>query len=117
MKVPRYLTGAALLLWGWETGLIWLGVLAAAAMETPHLIQARWEFSQADLDRIWNVCVVLFLGGTIYAFVSSDNINAVSELMREASTSSRLATLTQSKRSLFQLLQWLPLMGIRRKCT
>jgi transglutaminase-like putative cysteine protease len=110
MKVPPGLTGAALLLWGWEAGLPWLGVLMAAIMEAPHVLKARWQFSQADLDRVWNLCVALFLGATIYAFVSRDNFNAVSQLLRESSSTNRLGTLNQSKRSLFQLLQWLPLM-------
>ena len=110
MKTPPLLTGAALLFWGWATGLVWLGAAAAAVIEAPHLLKARWEFSQPDLDRIWNLCVALFLGATIYAFASSDNLRAVGELIRDDSGSSRLATLNQSKRSLFQLLQWLPLM-------
>jgi transglutaminase-like putative cysteine protease len=110
MKPPPLMLGLGLLFWGWQTGLFWLGAGAAALVEAPQLLQARWEFSQADLDRVWNLCVALFLGATLYAFLSSDNLTAMGDWMREATASSRLATLNQSKRSLFQLLQWLPLM-------
>ena len=67
-------------------------------------------FAQPDLDRVWNLCVALFLGATVYAFLSSDNLAVVSELMKDNSALSRLATINQSKRSLFLLLQWLPMM-------
>jgi protein-glutamine gamma-glutamyltransferase len=110
MTIPPMLLGGALLFWGWQTGLFWLGAVAALAVETPRVCHIRWQFSQADLDRIWNLCVALFLGATIYAFFSADNLSAVSDLIKDNSTNSRLATLNQSKRSLFQLLQWLPLM-------
>lgn len=110
MRCPPLILGAALLLWGWQTDLIWIALAAAAAVESPRFLPARWEFSQADLDRIWNLCVALFLGATIYAFASSENLTAVEELLKDNSSSSRLATLNQSKRSLFQLLQWFPLM-------
>ena len=68
MKTPRLLLGAALLFWGWQTGLFWLGVAAAVGLESSHIIKARWKFSQPDLDRVWNLCVALFLGATLYAF-------------------------------------------------
>jgi hypothetical protein len=110
MKPPRILLGAALVFWGWQTGLLWLGAAAALAVEGAHAVTARWEFSQADLDRIWNLCVAMFLGATIYAFASSDNFTVLSGLLRENSSFHRLATLNEGKRSLFQLLQWLPAM-------
>ena len=110
LKPPPLLIGLALLLWGWEAELVWVGIVAALALEAPRVLATRWQFSQADLDRIWNLCVALFLGATIYAFASSDNLSAVNDLLRENSMSSRIATINQSKRSLFQLLQWLPLM-------
>jgi protein-glutamine gamma-glutamyltransferase len=110
MKTPPLLLGAALAFWGWQTGLLWLGLAAGVLLELPHLTSARWAFSQADLDRVWNLCVALFLGATILAFFSGDNLTALGDLFKDNSPSSRLATLNQSKRSLFQLLQWLPLM-------
>lgn len=110
MKAPPFFIGAALVFWGWHTGLLWAGVAAAVVIEASHFLDVRWEFSQADLDRIWNLCVALFLGATVYAFFSSESLGVVSDLIKENSASRRLATINQSKRSLFQLLQWLPIM-------
>lgn len=87
-----------------------MAVPLALLLEGASWLKRRWSFTQSDLDRLWNLCVALFLGGTIYAFFSTENLNAVGELVKDGSASGRLATLNQSKRSLFQLLQWLPLM-------
>ncbi len=110
MRAPPFLIGAALVFWGWHTGLFWVGAAGAVVVEASHYIKVRWEFSQTDLDRVWNLCVALFLGATIFAFFSSENMGVVSELIKDNSASSRLATINQSKRSLFQLMQWLPIM-------
>lgn len=110
MRAPRWLLGAAMLFWGWQTEWLWLGALAALLLESPHWASSRWDLTQADLDRVWNLCVALFLGATVYVFLSGDNLTAVGELLKDNSASSRLATLNQSKRNFFQLLQWLPLM-------
>jgi hypothetical protein len=110
MSTPPLLLGAALIFWGWQCGLLWLGIAAGMLVESARLVHLRWQFTQADLDRVWNLCVALFLGATIYAFFSGDNLSAMSDMLNDNSASSRLNTLNQSKRSLFQLLQWLPLM-------
>lgn len=110
MRTPRLLMGAGLVFWGWQTGLLWVGVAAALILESASLCRVRWAFSQSDLDRVWNLCVALFLGGTIYAFFSGENLSVMGDLLRDNSPSSRLATLNQSKRSFFQLLELLPLV-------
>ncbi|MHC1767813.1 MAG: transglutaminase domain-containing protein [Verrucomicrobiia bacterium] len=110
MRAPPFLIGAALVFWGWHTGLFWVGAAAAVVLEASYHIKVRWEFSQSDLDRVWNLCVALFLGATVFAFFSGDSLGVINELIKDNSASSRLATINQSKRSLFQLLQWLPIM-------
>jgi protein-glutamine gamma-glutamyltransferase len=110
MRPPPFLLGAALLFWGWQAELFWVGLAAAVALEGSHLLRVRWEFAQPDLDRVWNFCVALFLGATVYVFFSGENVMTFGDLVRENSPASRLATLNQSKRSLFLLLQWLPAM-------
>jgi hypothetical protein len=110
MKTQPFLLGASALFWGWQIGLPWFGVGAAVVLESARWVKWRWQFSQSDLDRVWNLCVALFLGATIYAFFSSENLTTVGDLIRDNSSNARLATLNQSKRSLFRLLQWLPVM-------
>ena len=76
MKTPRYLLGAALLFWGWQTGwLIWAAPMAMLA-EASHFVRARWDFSLTDLKRIWNLCAVLFFG-VGFALYSSEETSRV----------------------------------------
>ena len=77
MNTPPFLIGAALFLWGWQADLPWLGALAGALLEGARVIRARWEFCQSDLDRVWNLCVILFFGTAILAFASNDGASAL----------------------------------------
>src|SRR6266511_5960184 len=85
MNTPPLLLGATLLFWGWQAGLLWLGALLAVAVEIPRLVRARWNFAQADLDRIWNLCVLLFFGAIVVAFVADDGARTASSLASDNS--------------------------------
>ena len=74
MSTPPLLLGATLLFWGWQTGTLWLGVLAALALESCRLTRARWDFPQSDLNRIFNLCTAMFLGSWVIAFATSDAV-------------------------------------------
>lgn len=73
MKTPRYLLGAALLFWGWQTGLSIWAVPMAVILEAPNFLRTRWELSLADLNRIWNLCAVLFFGAAVILYSSEDS--------------------------------------------
>lgn len=77
MKTPPYLLGGALLFWGWQTGLLIWAVPMAIIFEASQFIRTRWEFSTADLKRIWNLCAVLFFGAGIILYSSEDTIASV----------------------------------------
>jgi len=108
MNPPPFLVGAALLFWSWQAGFLWLGVLLATVLEAPRWIHARWEFAQIDLDRIWNLCVLLFLGAFVVAFVANDGANTVTSLAANNSPANRLAAVNKSARSVILMLLWLP---------
>ncbi len=72
MKTPRYLLGAALLFWGWQVGLLFWAVPMALLLEAAPFVKARWEFSTADLKRIWNLCAVLFFGAGFFLYTSEE---------------------------------------------
>ena len=108
MNTPPFLIGAVLLFWGWQAGFLWLGVLLAAVLETSRWIRARWEFAQVDLDRIWNLCVLLFFGAFVVAFVANDGANTVTSLAANNSSANRLAAVNKSARSVILMLLWLP---------
>ncbi len=72
MKTPPFLLGAALLFWGWQTGLLIWSVPLALILEASRVIPTRWEFSTADLKRIWNLCAVLFFGAAVILYSSEE---------------------------------------------
>jgi len=109
MNTPPLLIGGALLFWGWQAGLPWLGLLVGAALESSRWIRARWEFAQVDLDRIWNLCVLLFFGALVVVFVANDGANTVTSLATNNSTANRMAAVNQSARSVILMLLWMPL--------
>ena len=109
MNTPPLLLGAALAFWGWQAGFLWLGLVLGAALESSRWIRARWEFAQADLDRISNLCVLLFFGALVVVFVANDGANTVTSLAANNSTANRMAAVNQSARSVILMLLWLPL--------
>jgi hypothetical protein len=63
----------ALLFWGWENGLMLWGALLAAALEGARLTRTRWEFSNADLNRIADLCWALVVGAALLLYSTEEN--------------------------------------------
>jgi len=73
MRTPPWLMAGALLFWGWENGLMLWGALLAAALEGARLTRARWEFSNADLNRISDLCWALVVGAGLLLYSTEEN--------------------------------------------
>lgn len=110
MSTPPFLIGTTLLFWGAQAGWLWLGALAAIVMEAPRYAGNRLQFTQADLDRIWNLCFVLLFGGLVVAFVTSDGAAALTSVANNNSISNRIDALNKGGRSVILVLLWLPLI-------
>jgi protein-glutamine gamma-glutamyltransferase len=74
MKLPRWLMGAALLFWGWETGHLPWALIMAAVLEGSHFTRARWEMANTDLNRICDLCLALFLGAGMLLYSTEDRM-------------------------------------------
>lgn len=74
MKTSRGMTGLALLFWGWETGLLSFAVLMALVLEGSQFVRVRWELDDADLNRICDLCLALFIGAGILLFSTEDRM-------------------------------------------
>src|SRR5580765_6589802 len=109
MNTPPFLAGATMLFWGWQTGLLPLAAIMALVLEGSRFARARWEFSQPDLDRIWNFCILLFLGAAVYAFSAGEGVAAISGSMGLNNPRSRVEVLTRSVRAGFLFFQWMPI--------
>ena len=108
MKTPPFLLFAALLFWGWQSGLLLVGALAGAALEAARWLKWRWDFDDADFNRLWSLCVLVFVALFGYVFTTNGEGGGLFGLFRgaaavhNASVSSTLATTS--------LLRWLPLI-------
>ncbi len=96
MNTPPLLLGAALLFWGWHTEMWYFAAGLAVLLEGARFIRGRWEFSQADLDRIWNLCTLLFLGVAVYVFTVSESPRLRGEPP------------TRTIQPVFKFFQWMP---------
>jgi hypothetical protein len=74
MKLPRWFIGAALLFWGWQAGLLPWAVIMAAALEASHFTKARWELTDTDLNRICDLCLVLFVAAGMLLYSTEDRL-------------------------------------------
>ena len=73
MRTTPLLLAAALMLWGWQTGLWWFAVPLAAALEFSRLFKVRWDIAQSDLDRLWNLSAAALGACALYLIASEDN--------------------------------------------
>jgi hypothetical protein len=70
MKIPALLLGAALMFWGWQTGLWILAALMALIFEASRLIRMRWDLAARDFSRISDGCTILVIILLIYILMS-----------------------------------------------
>ena len=68
MKTPPCLLLAALLFWGWQSGFLLVGAVLGTVLEGARFTRLRWEFTEEDFRRVWNICTLLSLGLIVYTF-------------------------------------------------
>jgi transglutaminase-like putative cysteine protease len=72
MRTPPILIAAGLLLWGYQTGFLIIAAVMAIALEGSRFVKARWEFTEQEYQRIWDLCALLFIGGVVIALGSEE---------------------------------------------
>jgi len=73
MKAPPFLVGCSLAFWGWRADFFVLSLCLAFFLEIGHWTRSKWQFTDLDYNRIWDLCAVGFVIGVIYQY-SSDEI-------------------------------------------
>lgn len=110
VNTPPMLIGAALLFWGWQAGLLPVAVLLACVLEGSRYVKTRWQFSQADLNRIWNLCTFLFLGALALAVLSEQGMALFDNSPRANSPAARAQALNRTARSVRLFFEWMPMV-------
>ena len=98
VKTPPFLLLAALAFWGWQSGLLLVGVTMGTVLESARFVKARWELSDTDFRRILTFCTVLAFATAIYAFTSNEEGGSLSGLFH-GPMAARDATITSVRAS------------------
>lgn len=68
---PPFLLGAAVLFWGWQTGLVFFALVIAASLEGARVARWRLDVSRRDVNRVSDLCSVVFAGMVLYLFATA----------------------------------------------
>jgi hypothetical protein len=72
MRTPPYLIGATLVFWSWQTGHWLFGLGCAVVAELARTVKWRWDFSEAEMCRVWDLCMILFAVVALYSYAITD---------------------------------------------
>ncbi|MCX6904437.1 MAG: hypothetical protein NTW03_13340 [Verrucomicrobia bacterium] len=110
LRTPPCLLGAALLFWGWQSGLLLVGALLAVLIEAARWVGLRWDLAEKDFRRIWDFCVFLLLAVALYLFATGEGPSAVAGLLADASPATQGRLLSQTGQAMLVLFRWTPVI-------
>ena len=82
MTPPRGMLGAAVLFWGWQTGFLVAAIAMAAVLEARGFVEARWDLSRTDFNRISDASAVLLTVIAVYQVLGNDSARAVLAILQ-----------------------------------
>jgi len=80
MRPP--LLGVALVFWGWETGLLPVGIVMAVVLEARMFMQSRWDLGRSDFNRVSDLSAVLLVVMAVYEVVANEMARAVTGVIQ-----------------------------------
>jgi protein-glutamine gamma-glutamyltransferase len=107
MNTPPLLIAAVLLFWGWQTGHVVIGALAGLALEAPRVVRMRWSLTQADFNRLWNICSILFLGVGAVLLINEQTVSLNDFFVNSGR---RPEAMREAGKSALLWFQWLPMI-------
>lgn len=72
MNTPPFLIAGALLLWGWRTNWWAIAISLGVLFELSRFVRLRWDFTDKEYGRVFDVCTLLFGGAVIYLRFSEE---------------------------------------------
>ncbi len=82
MKIPVFLVSAAVLFWGWQTGLWFFAGAIALILAASRWVPYRWDFSANDFRRIANLCLMILCGLLVYFLLVNRSIDFIYKLVQ-----------------------------------
>ncbi len=80
--MPPLLLGAALGFWGWQTGVLPVGLAMALGLEARTLVRSRWDLQRADFNRVSDLSTVLLVLMGVYQAVANESARAVTGIIQ-----------------------------------
>ena len=108
MNLPPFLLGLALLFWGHQTGIWYPALLLAIILESARVVKWRFDFSETDYARFWDLSNVLFAIAAFYCYVNRDGNNALMALFQTSTTAS--TNNAEAGHMVYIFFQWWPLV-------
>jgi hypothetical protein len=108
IKTPPLLLGAVLLFWGWQSGLLLVGVVMGIILESARFVKNRWDLSDDDFRRISTFCTLLAFVMVIYAFTTREEGGSFEGLF-QGPAAAHNASIT-SIRTSNAFFRWLPMI-------
>ena len=109
MTPPPFLLGAALLFWGWQTGILLPAVGMAVLLESARWVDWRLDFKREELDRVWDLCAALFLAAALYCFVSRGAANSLMDFLQSDQRFFKSAV-DDALAGVFTFFEWWPIL-------
>lgn len=110
LTTPPLLLAAALLFWGWQTDLLWLGLAMGVAIEGARWTNFRWDFSEKELRHLWDFTTVLLAAVGLFLFAANEGTDALTGLFEDASPASQYRFVRQGAETILQWFRWSPLV-------
>ncbi len=110
MKPPPFLLAVALLLWGWQTGLLAFALLMAVVLEAAWWIDWRVEFNVKDFNRVVDLVSLLAAVGGIYCVLTREATNQVMAMFQATSFTAKSSAMNSVSQTTFIYFQWFPMM-------
>lgn len=107
---PPFLMGGALVFWGWQSQYFVTGLVLAVIFESSRLVKDRWDFSDADLTRLWAFCSLLLVASALYAFTSNDGQAELQGFIGNPSFFTGRGLGNSTARAASSWLRWLPMV-------